>query len=847
MARAQLRRKTARKLALPMAARTIGKSIHGIGRMAATSAAAADSSAARAAPRSIAAAPRGTWLLPLAAIVLPALMLCLGGWLAWRSTWSQARSEVIRTADAAAEYGTRVLDGYVVTAGRINDRLFGLSDSAIHARERELYEALAAMIPQLPQAAAAYVVDREGYPVLAGNIFPVPRAVATARDRDSFIDLSGPNPPPVQISQVYVSRFDGKLFFAVSTRRSGTGNGRQPAEFDGMVSISVDPDSLARALRRLIDVPGDAVGFIRADGHVLTRTDGFDRPLPPLGPGSAFRSFADRGVYSADYVAPSVVDGALRLVAIRRLEGFPIYASVSRPRATVVAAWRATMVSHMLFGVPATIALVLLSLRVRQAQLRLIGANAGLRSDLSATAERLVQAQEAGGVHPFEVTADGGVICDDGLLALYGLPPGTRLDLATVFERVHPEDQPALAADRARRTKVGGRFAVEYRVPLPDGRMRWLLSRGVVLPNDGRPGARPRVVGVTLDISERKAIEVALAESEARLRIAQDAGGIGTWEWHLDTGRLRWSRKTFELFGFDPELPEPHHDLIEARRHPDDRERIARELAEAYETGTLDSEYRIIRPRPDGGSDIVWLATKGGRDLAPGRPRVMFGVHRDITARKRSEEYIALLAREVEHRSKNALAVVLATLRLTKASDHAEYVKRVEGRVASLARAHSLFAERGTAGADLRALLEGELAPFISRGSEVGPHVELTGIATNLPMWATQPMSMAVHELATNAAKYGALSVPGGRVAIDWHERDDRLHLVWRETGGPQLAAPPGRRGFGTQVIDQTIQRQLGGTVTRRWETGGIVCEIDFLLRRPLGEDDGPAAEPEGG
>jgi len=202
----------------------------------------------------------------------------------------------------------------------------------------------------------------------------------------------------------------------------------------------------------------------------------------------------------------------------------------------------------------------------------------------------------------------------------------------------------------------------------------------------------------------------------------------------------------------------------------------------------------------------------------------------DVDEEKRAAERQDLLTRELDHRAKNVLAVVQAALRLTRADDMAGFVRAIEGRVAALARAQTLLAKDRWAGADLRALLGGELAAFLDGGS--GPRAELRGPAVALPPGAAQPLSMAVHELATNAVKYGALSVPGGRVSISWGVDQGAggvLRLRWSETGGPPLVGPPAKRGFGSRVLEGTLRGQLGGAVSMSWE-GGLTCEIEAPL-----------------
>ncbi len=216
----------------------------------------------------------------------------------------------------------------------------------------------------------------------------------------------------------------------------------------------------------------------------------------------------------------------------------------------------------------------------------------------------------------------------------------------------------------------------------------------------------------------------------------------------------------------------------------------------------------------------------------------------DVDEEKRAAERQNLLTRELDHRAKNVLAVVQAALRLTRADDTAGFVRAIEGRVAALARAQTLLAKDRWAGADLHALLRGELAAFLD-GS--GPRAELRGPAVALPPGAAQPLSMAIHELATNAVKYGALSALAGRLSISWRvdgETGDVLRLRWIETGGPPPKGPPAKRGFGSRVLDGTLRKQLGGAVSMAWDEGGLVCEIEVPLGRAARVGDGEGDDP---
>jgi two-component sensor histidine kinase/DNA-binding response OmpR family regulator len=227
-----------------------------------------------------------------------------------------------------------------------------------------------------------------------------------------------------------------------------------------------------------------------------------------------------------------------------------------------------------------------------------------------------------------------------------------------------------------------------------------------------------------------------------------------------------------------------------------------------------------------------WFEVSAYR-IGPGRFGALF---LDVTARRAAAERQVLLAREVDHRAKNALAVVQSVVRLTRASDIAGYVEAVEGRVAALARAHTLLAEDRWRGAELRAIVEEELAAH--RG---GGRVAVAGPALRLRPEAVQPLSMVLHELATNAAKHGALSVPYGRLEIAWRRtlRGGTVRLCWAERGGPPIPRPPERRGFGSTLIEATVSGQLAGAVAMSWNLDGLRCELTIAPDR--------IAEPEAG
>ncbi|MBK1657509.1 sensor histidine kinase [Paracraurococcus ruber] len=377
---------------------------------------------------------------------------------------------------------------------------------------------------------------------------------------------------------------------------------------------------------------------------------------------------------------------------------------------------------------------------------------------------------------------------------------------------------------------VRGEWQGELRHRRPGGdsvvvAAHWILRR--------EGGTRGSVVEVHADATALKAAEAALRAGEARLRLAQEVAGIGTWEWNPEADSFLWSPEHSALIGSPGAAPPASLEGFLALVHPDDRSQVRAAAWRALESGEYEAEFRILRPGRDGGEDVRWLLGRGRRLPGPaGRVGPILGVHMDFTARKEAEERQSLLMREVDHRAKNALAVVQAVLRLTRAETAQEFGRAIEGRVAALARAQTLLTESRWMGADLTAMLRGELDPFL--GSAGSTRVALSGPALSVSPMAAQPLSMTLHELATNSAKYGSLSAPGGALELTWtlDPGADRLRLRWAEFGGPPLAGAPAGRGFGSRVIRTTIHDQLGGEVAMDWQPAGLVCLIDLPLSR---------------
>jgi PAS domain S-box-containing protein len=436
-------------------------------------------------------------------------------------------------------------------------------------------------------------------------------------------------------------------------------------------------------------------------------------------------------------------------------------------------------------------------------------------------------------VEAMEVSTEGFVLTDATgritaanrraakLLADLALAPGEDWDRAA--SSLHVPD-PAMAAALWHAPPAAAE------VKLPDG--RWLrLSRS--------PARDGGAVAILSDITRRKAQEAALSESNRRFSAAIGNMAQGLCMVDAECRILVCNQRFCDMFGLArPErvagmsARDASRIAVEAARYP--RDLLAR----------IEEDLRSLQGRSE--SLSVVREGAGGAALAiayePMRGGGWVATYADVSEQRAAEERQALLMRELDHRAKNALAVVQAALRLTPKDDVESYARAVGGRVGALARAHTLLAKGQWSGAELRDLAWGELTPFLGSASAAAdkrrqqPRAALDGPDVTLVPGAAQAISMALHELATNATKHGALSTPEGRVSVIWETDAEKgkLRLLWAEAGGPPVEAPPTRRGFGSRLLEATLKDQLGGTPARDWRPGGLVCTIELPLARAL-------------
>ncbi len=334
---------------------------------------------------------------------------------------------------------------------------------------------------------------------------------------------------------------------------------------------------------------------------------------------------------------------------------------------------------------------------------------------------------------------------------------------------------------------------------------------------------------VVVRTQELEASTARLKHSEQLRSLALAAGQMGSWHLDFNNKELLWDEGQYSIFGVQPSAFQPSLSNVEKLIHPEDWRTITHSLRRiSKESQSQQIEFRVQRIN----GETRWcVGTVVGSVDDMGKVIRMTGVTLDVTDRKKAEEYQLLLAREVDHRARNMLAVVQSILSLTRASSIESYTQAVDGRIRALSRAHLLLSESRWQGADLKKLVEEEFAPYFAADE---PRVVTNGEAVLLSPATAQTLALTLHELATNAVKYGGLSTALGSVNLTWEMQEGFLVLNWIERGGPKVLKPK-TQGYGTKVITMSIERQLDGTVEFSWLPEGLRC----MLSIPHGESKG--------
>ena len=394
-------------------------------------------------------------------------------------------------------------------------------------------------------------------------------------------------------------------------------------------------------------------------------------------------------------------------------------------------------------------------------------------------------------------------------------------DADVFFDMILPEHREAFAATEAQAQAALQPFDIEVAMRRPDGAVRW--HRIASLPRP-QPDGSVFWDGLQVDVTDRHQMADMLREQRRRLEVAVDATGLGVWEWDLEAGTLAWSERNKQLFGL-PASGEVTLERYLALVHPEDLPRVQAAYQSARDRpngGDYSLEHRVVRP--DG--EIVWLQSTGRVSTdGQGGARLVVGTSLDITERKAAEERRSLVMGELAHRAKNGIAVMMAmVLQTGRGEDSVKVFKDLlMARLKAMADSQDLVTASGGGPVALADVIGKAVAPFDQGRFDIDEGLEQLTIRGEMAVG----MGLLLHEMATNAVKYGALSNSGGRVTIALEPVDEgRAVFRWREWGGPQIG-PAAATGFGTRLLSQVLRPQ-GGEVKFDFDPTGFHARVEF-------------------
>ncbi|MBL0927586.1 MAG: PAS domain S-box protein [Phycisphaerales bacterium] len=457
--------------------------------------------------------------------------------------------------------------------------------------------------------------------------------------------------------------------------------------------------------------------------------------------------------------------------------------------------------------------------------------------------ERLRRALAAARMGEWELDIESGMVSfSPELSELFGFgPEELRRPSASILEAMLPGDREEMERAGAEAMASGRELRAEFRVRRPDGRVRWLSTRGQVQPrSDGGP---PRMSGITYDVTDRREAMDELRRSQQRMRHLVEQSPMAVIVWDTEFRVVEWNASAERIFGWPASEAAGRHARF-----------IVPEAARPY----VDDIWSALLRQTGGTRATNENVTREGRTIVCewfNAPLVadggtVYGVAslvQDVTEREQAERQRKMLTAELDHRVKNNMAVVVSVAERTIAAsrDLSEFADAFMGRMRAMARVHAMLAQSRWQGVPLAELVAGVIEPF-RIGAAAGVTIE--GDSAVLPAKATTTISFLLHELATNAAKYGALASGRGRLDVRWtidgpgsggdRPADGRrLVFVWEESG-VEIASPPARRGFGTELIESAVRYELGGRVTSDFRPGGLRVELELPLDR-LRKGDG--------
>jgi len=433
------------------------------------------------------------------------------------------------------------------------------------------------------------------------------------------------------------------------------------------------------------------------------------------------------------------------------------------------------------------------------------------------------------GTWDWDVTIDT-VTADDKFAVMYNLDPlqaGLGVPVASFLAAIHPEEVQRVGDEIAIALRDASDFNSEYRLVSTDGKISWVVASG--RPRLGPDGRVHRFPGVVVDVTEQRQISVALTESELRFRTLADTMPQMVWSTLPDGYHDYYNARWYEFTGVPAGTTDGvgWNDLF----HPDDQERAWQVWRHSLETGEpYHIEYRL---KHHSGTYRWTLGLALPIRDAEGNIVRWFGTCTDIHETRLAAEERELVTQELSHRIKNIFAVLngLISLSARTRPESKAFADELRQRIFALGEAHDYIRPHSRAvgspasEGSLHELVERLMTPY--RASDVA-RIDVRGDDTRIDDGAATPLALLFHELATNAAKYGSLSVEGGKVVLNGRLNDDRYHISWHEIGGPAVAGRSSHSGFGSRVIELSVKGQLNGAIEHFWEPDGLRVEIEI-------------------
>lgn len=466
--------------------------------------------------------------------------------------------------------------------------------------------------------------------------------------------------------------------------------------------------------------------------------------------------------------------------------------------------------------------------------IRIIGINRDI-TEAKLAQERVAESEEryrlameaiADIVYDWDLETDR-IVRSEGMYRMIGVPPSEASPARQWWiDRVHPEDRERMLKELSEAMDSGAEhYEHQYRVCHEDGSWVHVQDSGMILRDDSK---KPyRIVGSRRNITERVTLDNKLRDAQERRRLALAATQTGTWEWRAGEDEMIWDARQAEIFDLEP-CERISLSAIRSRIEPEDAAMRDKRLAATMEKGgTYECEFQLM---PHDG-ETRWV-TERGSSLGDGEERRLIGISFDVSHIKEAQARDALLMAELDHRVKNILANIQAVARqsMKGKTNIKEFIDALDGRLHALSNTHTLLSSMKWNGVEFHALLDGIFAPFASPGAG---RLAIRGPRLMLSPGAAQSLALTMHELATNAAKHGALSADNGDVRVSWKEaKKDGAPVVvldWKESDGPEVRKP-NQKNFGLRVIENLAASELDAEVDLDFSPRGFTCR--FVIPR---------------